>query len=75
MSQHITVVDYNPLWPKKYEEEALLIKDILADNCVAIYHIGSTSVEGLAAKPIIDIMAKQYKILKRLTMLQKPFLK
>ena len=24
MSQHITVVDYNPLWPKKYEEEALL---------------------------------------------------
>ena len=43
MSQHITVVDYNPLWPKKYEEEALLIKDILADNCVAIYHIGSTS--------------------------------
>ena len=39
MSQHITVVDYNPLWPKKYEEEALLIKDILADNCVAIYHI------------------------------------
>lgn len=57
MSQHITVVDYNPLWPKKYEEEALLIKDILADNCVAIYHIGSTSVEGLAAKPIIDIMA------------------
>lgn len=57
MSQHITVVDYNPLWPKKYEEEALLIKDILANNCVAIYHIGSTSVEGLAAKPIIDIMA------------------
>ena len=43
MSQHITVVDYNPLWPKKYEEEALLIKDILADNCVAIYHIGRFS--------------------------------
>ena len=69
MSQHITVVDYNPLWPKKYEEEALLIKDILADNCVAIYHIGSTSVEGL------EILWQQYKILKRLTMLQKPFLK
>ena len=74
MSQHITVVDYNPLWAKKYEEEALLIKDILADNCVAIYHIGSTSVEGLAAKPIIELW-QQYKILKRLTMLQKPFLK
>ena len=64
MSQHITVVDYNPLWPKKYEEEALLIKDILADNCVAIYHIGSTSVEGLAAKPIIDIMAAEQNLEK-----------
>ena len=56
MSQHITVADYNPLWVKKYEEEAFLIKEILADNCIAIYHIGSTSVPGLAAKPIIDIM-------------------
>ena len=56
MSQHITVTDYDPLWPQKYEEESLLIKGILADNCIAIYHIGSTSVPGLAAKPIIDIM-------------------
>ena len=56
MSQHITVTDYDPLWPPKYEEESLLIKGILADNCIAIYHIGSTSVPGLAAKPIIDIM-------------------
>lgn len=56
MSQHITVVEYDSLWGKKYEEESSLIKDILADNCIAIYHIGSTSVPGLAAKPIIDIM-------------------
>ena len=56
MSQHITVVDYNPLWIKKYEEESVLIKEILANNCIAIYHIGSTSITGLAAKPIIDIM-------------------
>ena len=56
MCQRIIVKDYNPLWINKYEEESLLIKDILADNCIAIYHIGSTSVEGLAAKPIIDIM-------------------
>lgn len=56
MSQHIIVTDYNPLWVKKYEEESLLIKGILADNCIAIYHIGSTSVPELAAKPIIDIM-------------------
>ena len=57
MSQHITVVDYDPLWAKKYKEESVSIKDILADNCIAVYHIGSTAVPGLAAKPIIDIMA------------------
>ncbi|WP_308696491.1 GrpB family protein [uncultured Subdoligranulum sp.] len=57
MSQHITVIEYSPLWKNRYKEESLLIRNILADNCIAIYHIGSTSVEGLAAKPIIDIMA------------------
>ena len=57
MSHHITVIEYSPLWKNKYKEESLLIRNILADNCIAIYHIGSTSVEGLAAKPIIDIMA------------------
>ena len=56
MSQHITVIEHNPLWIKKYEEESSLIKSILANNCIAIYHIGSTSVKDLAAKPIIDIM-------------------
>ena len=57
MSQHIIVKEYNPLWTEKYREEASLIKSILAENCIAVYHIGSTSVPGLAAKPIIDIMA------------------
>lgn len=57
MSQHIIVRDYDPLWIEKYREESSLVKGILAENCVAIYHIGSTSVPGLAAKPIIDIMA------------------
>ena len=57
MSQHITVTAYDPLWAEKYEQESALARDILADNCIAIYHIGSTSVPGLAAKPVIDIMA------------------
>ena len=57
MSQHVVVTEYDPLWEEKYKSEACLIKGILADNCIALYHIGSTSVKGLAAKPIIDIMA------------------
>lgn len=57
MPQHITVVDYDPEWPLKYVREQESIAEILEDNCLAVYHIGSTAVPGLAAKPIIDIMA------------------
>lgn len=56
MPQHITVVDYDPAWPSKYVRERDYITEILKDNCISIYHIGSTSVPGLSAKPIIDIM-------------------
>ncbi len=57
MAQHVTVVGYNPEWALKYAEEKDIIAGILKDNCIAIYHIGSTAVPGLAAKPVIDIMA------------------
>ena len=56
MPQHIQVVDYDPAWPEKFKKEAERIRWILGDCCCEIYHIGSTSVPGLAAKPIIDIM-------------------
>lgn len=56
MAQHVVVTEYSPLWEKQFEEEAEKIREILGENCRAVYHIGSTSVEGLKAKPIIDIM-------------------
>ena len=57
MPQHITVVNYDPEWPSNYARERGCIAEILKDNCISIYHIGSTSVPGLPAKPVIDIMA------------------
>ena len=57
MAQHVTVSDYRAEWPRLYEEERARIAAILQDNGLSIYHIGSTSVPGLAAKPIIDILA------------------
>lgn len=57
MPQHITVLNYDPEWPLKYMRERNRIFEILGDNCLSVYHIGSTSVPGLAAKPVIDIMA------------------
>lgn len=56
MSIKIEVVCYNPNWPSLFEEEAALIERALGANCVAIHHIGSTSVPGLYAKPIIDML-------------------
>ena len=56
MPQHVKVEEYNPAWPEIYRKEKQLITTILGRSCIAVYHIGSTAVPGLAAKPIIDIM-------------------
>lgn len=56
MSQHIVVTDYSPAWKSDFENESRKIKNILKENCLAVHHIGSTAVDGLKAKPIIDIM-------------------
>lgn len=52
----IRIVDYDPEWPRLFEREAARITALLDDCVVAIEHGGSTSVPGLAAKPIIDIV-------------------
>ena len=54
--QHVYVTEYNPKWEEEFRKEAERIKKILGESCIGIYHIGSTSVPGLKAKPIIDIM-------------------
>jgi GrpB-like predicted nucleotidyltransferase (UPF0157 family) len=57
MKKHIEVVSYNNDWPAMFSIEETIIRTALGDNCVAIYHVGSTAVPGLAAKPKIDIVA------------------
>ena len=52
----ITLVPYDPAWPVHFEQEARRIRDALGDRALRIEHIGSTSVPGLVAKPIIDIL-------------------
>ena len=52
----IKVVPYQENWPCLFEEEAEKIYQILGNECLNIYHIGSTSIPGLAAKPVIDMM-------------------
>lgn len=51
----VELVEYDPAWPAQYERERARIVGALGDTVVRIEHTGSTSVPGLAAKPIIDI--------------------
>lgn len=52
----IEVVEYNPSWPQQFEAESERIRQALGNNCLEIHHIGSTSIPGLCAKPIIDML-------------------
>lgn len=55
MDKEITIEEYNSNWSKQFEEEKVKLKEMLDDKVISIEHIGSTSVVGLGAKPIIDI--------------------
>ncbi|MBA4494025.1 GrpB family protein [Paenactinomyces guangxiensis] len=54
--REVTVVPYDPYWNVLYEREAGRLKQVLGSCLIGLYHIGSTSVPGLAAKPVIDLM-------------------
>ena len=49
------VVDYDPAWPQAYERWRQRIAAALGRTALRIEHVGSTSVPGLAAKPVVDI--------------------
>ena len=53
---NVKVVPYTSEWLDLYRQEAALLRGVFGDELVEIHHIGSTSVPGLQAKPIIDMM-------------------
>ena len=56
LSGPIELRDYDPSWPDRYAEHASRVRKALGERAVRIEHVGSTSVPGLVAKPIIDIV-------------------
>jgi GrpB-like predicted nucleotidyltransferase (UPF0157 family) len=54
--REIVIADYDPAWPARFEAERERIVRALGDQVLGIEHIGSTSVPGLAAKPIVDVL-------------------
>jgi len=52
----VSIVEHRPQWREMFKEEKQLLHAILGEVSAKIEHIGSTAVNGLAAKPVIDIM-------------------
>lgn len=52
----ITLAEYDPAWPQVYAQKAAAIRVALGERALLLEHVGSTSVPGLAAKPLIDIL-------------------
>ena len=64
MKQRITIEEYNTKWEGEFNKLQTLINDVMEDSILFIEHVGSTSIKGLASKPIldIDIVIEEYKI-------------
>ena len=56
MVRRMIVVEYSTEWPRIYQQERLVLQRLLGDEWVRCHHIGSTSVPGLSAKPVVDIL-------------------
>jgi GrpB-like predicted nucleotidyltransferase (UPF0157 family) len=55
MHNSLVIKKYDPQWPILFEELRVMFSELLGNMVSAIEHVGSTSVPGLAAKPIIDL--------------------
>lgn len=52
---NVVIVDYDPQWARDFEALRARIWPAIEDFAISIEHVGSTSVPGLAAKPVLDI--------------------
>jgi GrpB-like predicted nucleotidyltransferase (UPF0157 family)/GNAT superfamily N-acetyltransferase len=57
VSAQVVIVEYDPMWPERFMQEKLVIERTAGARLRPIEHVGSTAVPGLAAKPVVDIMA------------------
>ncbi|WP_418041029.1 GrpB family protein [Paenibacillus xylanilyticus] len=62
MREEVVISEYDPRWVEEYHVERNNIMKVLAEICVDFEHIGSTSVPGLGAKPLIDMMAGVHEL-------------
>jgi len=62
MARRVEVVSHRSEWANLYEQEARTISRLLSGHILQLYHIGSTAIRGIYAKPIIDVMGEVRQI-------------
>jgi GrpB-like predicted nucleotidyltransferase (UPF0157 family) len=55
-TEPVILVDYDAEWPRLFAREEARVREALGEKALHVEHTGSTSVPGLAAKPVIDIV-------------------
>ncbi len=58
MVQQVVLVPHSPDWAEEYRQESARIARAMAPNYLRSHHIGSTSIHGIYAKPILDILVE-----------------
>ena len=58
----VIVVPHDPAWSAKFSSEAFRLSRALGATAIAIHHIGSTSIAGIYAKPVVDILVEVQSI-------------
>jgi GrpB-like predicted nucleotidyltransferase (UPF0157 family) len=54
----VEVVPHDPAWHSKFAAESMRVAIALGENVIAMYHIGSTAIPNIYAKPIIDMLVE-----------------
>lgn len=55
-SDRVELVEHDPTWATLFEQERVRLAAIFDGHAIGIEHIGSTSVPGLCAKPVVDVL-------------------
>jgi GrpB-like predicted nucleotidyltransferase (UPF0157 family) len=56
LNNTIHLAPYDSSWPSVYAQEAVRVREVLGEKALLLEHVGSTSVPGLCAKPVIDML-------------------
>lgn len=66
VSGSIFIADYDQRWPQMFDDERARIVDAIGEWAADVQHVGSTSIPGIAAKPIIDIAVHLHSLVDAL---------